>query len=867
MNRTKSPSPFRRLPGVRGIAAIAALALITAIPASAAEFTYRYYRFKTTKLINNGSNVMLSEFTFSRAGTLLNLNNRDGSGVDPVAVSVKAGDLDPNAAEGPNKLVDGLTTTKLFRGAGLADGNEIVFDFTTPVTVDAYNFATAVDSASYIRLPVSWRVAGSADGVTWTLLDARNDVPGTNTNETYQAGFELPDVVPPLINNFALHNTATEGTAAIVLNGNSVQFDYDTSFSDTRMLFQGATSTPLPTEAGNVVVTPPSNSTAPYNLVAIKEGAAAAVNTLLVRTVIGGPATYKYVRYTVTGRSGGGGGLVQVSEMQFFNGSSTDPANKKTILSATNPGGRNAVDAGEGANKLFDGDNGSKWLDNNPNVPVVFYFGETPVTFDRYLFVTGGDAVDRDPVQWKLEGSNDQTRWDLIENVNFPYPTPVARNFSSREIPLPGASLPASLEYFTGNSPQLIQGQPLTLSFSTQGVNLATDTITLTASTGAVMPAITTTYGSVVVNPTEDTTYILTVTTATGTSPEPRSFGVFIIPDPGVDTITYDDFADAGAELAFTGTTSVTAPDNALPNRLRITTEAQGQSGAAWFLKKQSVTTGFEVTFGLSLNQEHPNNFAPADGLAFVIQNSPSGTGDAGTGENGVSQNALNICFHSFGFAADPASLVEVRSGTTVLGRCVTYTQPGVELYGIPGVPDANGVTPGGFPYTLGSLSSDPAYRIRVVYKPGDLDLYLDGIAIIQNLNVNIQSIGAADATGKSFFGFTARTGGNVQNSDITDWHLNYGDFSALPPFGVVKTLFKSSTGTGAPDTVDIVWNGSATKDYDVLRTLDLALPHSSWELAVGADGVDGQVGVSINYGSLFPAAAKAFFSVHEIVK
>jgi hypothetical protein len=862
MKRLTPPSPLRSLFAYRGAVAIATLMVIAAGPASAAEASYRYIRFRTTKLIGNGVNVMLSEFTFSRGESLLNLNNRDGTGVDIVPVSVTAGGIIPDSAEGPMKLVDGQTSTKLFRSAGTEPGNEIVFDFTTPVTVDSYNFATASDSASYIRLPVSWRLEGSSDNQNWVLLDARNDVEGNNSNETYQAGFDLPDEVGALINEFKIRNTATEGTAGIVLNGESVTLDYDVTASTSRMILQGPDATQLPTEKGSLVVTPPANSgAAPYTLVAL--GTPTAVQTLQVRSVIGGSATYKYVRYTITGRSGGGGGLVQVSEIEFYHGSAANPANKQTILSATNPGGRNGLEADEGANKLFDGNPTTKWLDDNPNVPVIFYFGETPVTFDRYLFVTGNDAVDRDPVQWTLEGSNDEETWDLIENVNFQYPTPSARNLSSRSIPLPGASLEVALK-FSGNVAKVVQGDSMTLSYEMMGAVSATDTLTLTASTSEVLPAIVGFRGAVDVHPQEDTTYTLTATRAGTGVIGTAEVKVVVVPDPGGDGIAFDDFSEAAAGINAVGSTFITGPSNELPNRLRLTPDAGGLRGAAWHLKKFATAGGFEATFGLHMNALPNATHPPADGISFVIQNSPAGNGELGNGEFGVAQNALNICFRSFGYSADPASLIEVRSGAMVVARCVAYNQPGVVLHGMPGVPDGNGVIQGAYPYSMGSLPSDPAYRIRVVYKPGDLDVYLDGIAVIQNVEVNLGDEGAADAAGKSYFGFTARTGAYSQNNDITDWHLKFGDFSALPPFGIVKTVFKSSRNDGVLDTLDIVWNASESKHYRLLRTLDLRQPRNEWEVVVDSEGVAGQIGLKLNYEAVFDPAEKAFFSVSE---
>ena len=65
------------------------------------------------------------------------------------------------------------------------------------------------------------------------------------------------------------------------------------------------------------------------------------------------------------------------------------------------------------------------------------------------------------------------------------------------------------------------------------------------------------------------------------------------------------------------------------------------------------------------------------------------------------------------------------------------------------------------------------------------------GIAVVQNLAVDLADIGAVAADGTAYVGFTSRTGGNVQNSDITSWHLRSGVFSALPDFAEVKAILQ----------------------------------------------------------------------------
>lgn len=828
-------------PTIRPQVLLAAIALLGALPASAADKAYRYYQFKTTKLVGNGSNLMLAEFDFYHGGTKLNIRNKTGVGASIPCDATAGTDLDPNSVEGPNKLLDGDLNTKLFRGNGLMTGNEVVFDFGATLphpVIDSYTFTTATDGASYIRTPQTWVLYGSEDKVTWTPVDARVDAVTVLENSVTYGPFAVPEVVAPLINAFTT-------PASIVLNNTPVTFSYSTQFSTTRNVYAGATTIPLAAETGTFTVTPPINGPAnPYTFVASKEGAADAVKTALVRTVIGGSSSYRYVRFKITKRRGGDGdNTVQLAEIEFYN-TAVSAAKIPVTGGVTNPGGNSP--GAETPDKLIDGittEGGNKWLDFN-NAAVVFDFGSQQ-TFNKYAFYTGGDAADRDPIQWTIEGTNDSmddpalVRWNLIENVNFDYDTTLARNASTSPLPLPGPSLPPLIEYFTADALTLVAGESVTLSWSTQ----AASSITLDPAPAGVLPL----YGSVTLTPTATTVYSLVANPLAGggnVPTQPRTLTVTVVANPGKTEIGYNDFSQAGSELVKVGTTVITPPDGTPPNRLRLTPDTQGQQGAAWFLNKLKGIDGFEANFGLSMNSV-PNGYAPADGIAFVIHNSPARNSELGTGETGVPQNALNITFKSFGFDPLEASRIQVTMGGLAYGSTAAYNVPGVELYGLPG-----------FPYTLGTKTTDPAYRIRVVYVPGDLDVYLNGVAVLQNVPVSLDGY-AADEAGYSYFGFTARTGGNTQFNDITDWSVKFGNFAQVLPFGSVKTVIKRTVGSAKPTAVDLVWNADSTSEYQVLSSPNLVnwTPVTTLNDAAGPvgdsvtgviTGIDGQIGTTV---------------------
>lgn len=64
-----------------------------------------------------------------------------------------------------------------------------------------------------------------------------------------------------------------------------------------------------------------------------------------------------------------------------------------------------------------------KWLDfsiydDRPDgTAVVIFEFEEPVYLEGYRWATANDAPARDPKSWRLEGSNDNSEWDMLDEV------------------------------------------------------------------------------------------------------------------------------------------------------------------------------------------------------------------------------------------------------------------------------------------------------------------------------------------------------------------------------------------------------------------------------------------------------------------
>jgi hypothetical protein len=809
INPRKRPLPLKRKLVPAYTLMVAAGLCATA---SAVDKTYPYFRFTQTQLRGNSSMIQLAEFRFIKSGVPLSLTG--------VTVTNPGGNFP--GGEPPEALIDGNLGSKWL------DFNKkaVVFQFPDgpdgdtdpdPVTIDAYNFATANDADE--RDPVSWIFEGSLDGVNWDLIDLRGNHPTTTDRFTYQTPFSLP--AGAVIGSF---------TAArkVILNGDPVELAWTTVFAN-----QGVTIAPgvgAVAENDAASVTPPANSDTTYTLTATG-GGGSAESSLVVRTVAGGAVTHRYVRFTPTKlRDDNAANSIQLTEFYILDGSTA-----LTPVSVTNPGGR-SPGAGEGPDKAMDGNLSTKWLDFNKK-SLVIDLG-SPVEFDHYSFVTGNDAPERDPMRWLLEGSNDGSNWTLIENfTGLDFPLPSARSALSQDIPLPGSSLTPAIRSFLSDAPKLVAGEPAVLSWDVAGAT----TVTIAPGIGTVAAS-----GSVTVNPTVDTTYTITAN-GPGANSSTATANIVIV-SPSITTINYANFDAAGDELSLLGQASVVNDFTNIPlpgdvKRLRLTPDQGSRVGTAWFRKRMDFSTGFQSFFDLQFNSMQTGGDG-ADGMSFMIQDSPSGTGNLLTvlAEQGLPEKSLNIKFDSYDNGDDDpsAAFVQVIAGTTVLATANLLAVP--DLQPLPGGDDLS--TEGG---------TAAPYRVRVDYVPGDLDIYFNDVLVVNSVNVDLVAIGAVNASGKGYTGFAARTGGAFEAHDVTRWTLSEGP----PPAPLV---IKSSSFNFATDQLTLTWGSTDTRTYKITASTDLA----DWSTVLGS-GIAGATGLEETTVTVpFTQGSRTFFRVEE---
>ncbi|GAA5483251.1 discoidin domain-containing protein [Haloferula sargassicola] len=795
-----------------GLSRALLLLLAAAVPLSAAEKTYRYFRFEPTMVRTRASAIQFSEFQFRLGGSPVSMAG--------VVVENPGGTNAVDAAEGAEKLIDGSVDTKWYSGAF----SPIIFDFGTDVTIDGYTFATANDDNG--RDPIVWTLSGSDDMTSWEPVDRREFYPTTTDRKTYVENFDLPDL--PVIADFSAEEV-------IIANGDVSDLVWDVGQADSISISQGVGSV---AGSGLTTVSPADDSDTLYTLTATNS-AGTSTAEVTVRTIAGGSVNYRYIRFYPTKlRSNELANSVQLANLLFLHANGIDVV--MPVAAQSLPGGNS--NATEGPENLIDGDLGTKWLDFSKTSGVQLDLGEEAPAIMGYSLETANDAPTRDPVRWYMEGSNDpEGPWTLIENVtSFDFNTTTNRK-AITEISLPGASLVPlgpSVESFEADS-IAVSGSGVALSWDVKRA----DTVSI-SGIGAVSDS-----GSVVVYPTETTTYTLTAVGDGGlTATEDVEITVIPVLPNGIDYPTFD---AAGDEFALYGAAAILVdPEIALPGggeRLRLTPRTNSQNGTAWERERVAVSEGFDAEFDMHV----VSGGVGADGMSFMIQNHPLGTlATPATHELGLAENSLNISFDGFQNAGDPGdpsnAVLRVLNGGTVLQTVDLTTVAGLEL-GVGADLPRLGKVPDG-------ESVPTPYQVRVAYLPGNLNVYMDGIAVVTGLAITLEDCGAVHSDGKSWMGFAARTGGLAESHDVTRWVVTEG-----PPTisgGGLQLLDYSIN--FATSEITLVWRSDASTTYRIASSPDLQ--DWSTRLEEGIAGVAGQTSRTV----AFTPGTKLFIRVEE---
>jgi len=257
----------------------------------------------------------------------------------------------------------------------------------------------------------------------------------------------------------------------------------------------------------------------------------------------------------------------------------------------------------------------------------------------------------------------------------------------------------------------------------------------------------------------------------------------------------------------FSSTAGLTLNGNAaplLPNVLRLNPAQQSQVGSAWFNTLQPVSEGFSTTFTFQISPPTGEGAPafPADGFAFVIQNSASGLkaiGQAGgaIGYGGAIpvnanfpgiDNSVAIEFDTFQNSWDPnANHVAVQSCGTDSNSAdhinATYGDGFSCNFGVATAPIT--LADGAVHTVIIEYNPPPPVVIPLAVTaqacttcapPPGLQVTIDGIAVFESpVQIDLSGIlnlaNPTETTADSaFVGFTGATGSLMENNDILSW-------------------------------------------------------------------------------------------------
>jgi F5/8 type C domain/Fibronectin type III domain len=311
-------------------------------------------------------------------------------------------------AEGLGKLIDNDDSTKYYTGH--ANG-WVQYEAKAPTAVDRYSLTSANDAPD--RDPRDWKFAGSADGSTWTTLDTR-------VGETFDArarsrGFMVAGK-PAAYRFYRLTVTANggstglqmaewrlwpvgdgipaapSGAAAAALSADQVDVIWrDNSSADVGGYPETGFAIESSANGSNfqTIAIAPADTTAYTDHTPLDSG----TRFYRVRAVgANGVASEPTAAVTVTAPTTS----VDITDM---NGTVTD---------------QYATTGGEDADKSADNAIGTKYYTGH-STTWLKHTAQVRSVVTSYTLTSANDAPNRDPRDWALEGSNDDTAWTTLD--------------------------------------------------------------------------------------------------------------------------------------------------------------------------------------------------------------------------------------------------------------------------------------------------------------------------------------------------------------------------------------------------------------------------------------------------------------------
>jgi uncharacterized repeat protein (TIGR01451 family) len=219
-------------------------------------------------------------------------------------------------------------------------------------------------------------------------------------------------------------------------------------------------------------------------------------------------------------------------------------------------------------------------------------------------------------------------------------------------------------------------------------------------------------------------------------------------------------------------------------NVLRLTDDVQSRVGTAWFNIKQPVAGGFTTTFTFQISHEG----LPADGIAFVIQNSQAGLAAFGDGGGGIGYqgipNSLAVEFDTY-LNAGPGPNNDPNANHVAIQSCGLNPNSADHAAVNGNYPCQLAMNANlAFPNEQGpiNLSDGAQHTATISYTPptagcpscfGVMNVTLDDLILFPDgVQVNLGTLLNLD-NGTAWVGFTGGTGFYSENNDILNWDFS----------------------------------------------------------------------------------------------
>lgn len=277
---------------------------------------------------------------------------------------------------------------------------------------------------------------------------------------------------------------------------------------------------------------------------------------------------------------------------------------------------------------------------------------------------------------------------------------------------------------------------------------------------------------------------------------------------------------------------------------LRLTpTTTQHRAGSAWFNTAQSVQQGFTTTFQFRISNDNSavGGF-PADGFAFVIQNSGlsaiGGSGGAiGYGDGGSEgpdagagiSNSLALEFDTFqnGYDLDNNHVAAQSCGTAANTADHNNESCFIARQSLNTITLADG--------NVHTVIINYDFPSCSECTTGTLKVYVDGNAPVLSTTVpNLSTFLGLGESGTAFVGFTGAVGALVENNDILNWSFS-------PHSGTTtNAILHFTPGTNVSQIANFHCSESCSVDPANSIKLTVSLVKKQFDLVVSATEVQG---------------------------